>query len=573
MNDKKETELLIYRRGDNDAMNRSIAQRTYRIIAHIFMVCLCIAMCSVAPVEAGQIEYNVADYAAVGDGKTLNTQAIQQAIDQCAADGGGTVILPAGIYLSGTLVLKDNVRLHISEGAVLLGSKQIKDYKEFRPAIPSYNDGFLRYSLIYAEDAVNIAVTGGGKIDGQGSAFVVKTKKRPDRYMNRPYVIRFVNCKRVRVENVKMMNSAMWMQHYFACENVRIHGIDVYNHCNRNNDMIDIDGCKNVIVSHCIGDTDDDAMTIKSTSGIMSENITITNCVLSSHCNAIKCGTESHAGFRNITISNCVVKPSAHPSHIYGYPSGIGGIVLGMVDGGVMDGIVISNIRIDGAKVPIFMRLGDRARVYKEGMSRPPVGQFMNIRISDVSAAGADTIGCAIAGLPGHPIQNISLSNISIAFKGGVELGHIQEDVPELPDHYPESTMFGRLPAYGFYVRHGQNISLSHINLTCEKPDHRPALVCDDVKGLDVTGLKAAGSMKQDAMIKLTDVRDAFITDSRAVNDLLLFVSVSGELSDGITLSGNDIHRAKNMVRLSGEASESAVKVLQFASPPADNME
>lgn len=527
----------------------------------VIILIFIIRMSTLPETNAAPYIYNVYDFGATGDGETLDSPAIQKAIDTCIANGGGEVLLPAGIFLSGTLVLKDYVTLHISEGAALLGSKNISDYKEFRPSIPSYNDSFLKHSLIYAENATNIAIVGKGKIDGQGGSFEVKTKKKPDRYMNRPYIIRLVGCKNVRVEDLTLTNSAMWMQHYFACEDVYIRGLYVYNHCNKNNDMIDIDGCKNVVVSDCIGDTDDDAMTIKSTSGIVSENITITNCVLSSHCNAIKCGTESHAGFRNITISNCVVKPSAHPTKIYGHSTGISGITLGLVDGGVMDGVTISNIRIDGTLVPIYLRLGDRGRIYKEGMDRPSVGQYRNVRISNIIATGADTLGCSITGLPGHPVENISLSDISITFKGGGTAADAQEKVPELPEHYPESTMFGKLPAYGFYVRHGKNISMHNINLTFENEDQRPALVCDDARGMNINGFYAQGAPKTPGLIRLIDSKDVFITNSRPLNEVGLFLSVEGESSERIGVLNNDLRLAVEDVKVGADVGERAVNV------------
>jgi len=198
--------------------------------------------------DGGNAVYNIKDYGAKGDGTNLDTKAIQQAIDVCNKEGG-KVHLPAGTYLSGSLYLRSNVTIEISEGAILLGSMDIKDYEEHLPRIRSYNDSFLRHSLFYAEDEQNIAITGRGMIDGQGSAFKITTRKKPERYKNRPYIIRFVNCQNVLVENVRLQNSAMWMQHYFACDQVIIKGISVYNHCNKNNDMIDIDGSTNVLIS------------------------------------------------------------------------------------------------------------------------------------------------------------------------------------------------------------------------------------------------------------------------------------------------------------------------------------
>ncbi|MGE5810347.1 MAG: glycoside hydrolase family 28 protein, partial [Ignavibacteria bacterium] len=194
--------------------------------------------------------FNVVDYGAKGDGISLDTKAIQSAINDAGLDGG-RVVLPPGTYLSGTIFMKSNITLEITEGAVLLGSTNISDYPDTVPSFNSYNDVFLTQSLIYGDKLNNVLITGSGTIDGQGSSFKVITKVKPERYRNRPFVIRFIECKNILIENVKMKNSAMWMQHYLACDYLTVRGIKVYNHANQNNDMIDIDGCRNVIVSDC----------------------------------------------------------------------------------------------------------------------------------------------------------------------------------------------------------------------------------------------------------------------------------------------------------------------------------
>ena len=503
--------------------------------------------------------FNVCDYGAEGDGIHLNTNAIQTAIDECAKKGG-TVVIPAGRFLSGTLFMRSNVTLNIGQGAVLLGSTDIHDYPEKRPSLRSYTDNYVTQSLIYGEDLHNIAITGLGTIDGQGSAFKPPTEAREDRYKNRPYIIRFITCKNILVENIKLQNSAMWMQHYLACDHVTIRGITVYNHCNMNNDMIDIDGCHNVIISDCIGDSDDDALTLKSTSGRLCENVTITNCVISSHCNGIKCGTESSGGFKNISISNIVVRPSKDNDPIFGYRNGISGISLEIVDGGIMDGITISNIRIDGPRVPIFLRLGNRARIYKEGMEKPSTGLFRNVNISNIIASGADDIGCSITGLPGHLIRNVSLSNIRIDYKGGGSLEDASKIVAENDEEYPESTMFGKLPAYGFYIRHAGDISMNNIVLTFDKTEYRPALICDDVQGLDLLGFRAAGILDNESLIRLQNTQDVFIYGSRPLSYLRLFLSLRGENTKRIVLSGNDLNRVEKVFETINGADEKEVK-------------
>ena len=426
--------------------------------------------------------YNIVDFGAVGNGEKVNTIEIQKAIEQ-AAKTGGIVLIPPGKFVTGSLVLKSSVTINIMKGATVLGSKNLSDYKEHIPKLKSYNDLFLKYSLFYAEKKNSISIIGEGTIDGQGSAFPRKTKKKFERYMNRPYIIRFVECKNIKIEGVTMQNSAMWMQQYLACEFLTIHNIKVFNHVNYNNDMMDIDGCKNVVISDCFGDTDDDAITLKSTSNKITENVTITNCVVSSHCNAIKMGTESIGGFRNIAISNIVVKPSAVKNNISGYPEGISGITLAMVDGGILDGVLINNIRIDGPQVPIYLRLGNRGRTIRKGIGKPGVGIFRNVSINNVIATNTGQFGCSITGLPGYPIENISLSNIQITFIGGITK-KVNANIPELEKHYPESDMFGILPSYGFFIRHVKNITFSNVELRLENKDIRPANIFKDIDGL-----------------------------------------------------------------------------------------
>ncbi len=514
-----------------------------------------------SPLSQGLI-YNVRDYGAKGDSVTLDTKSIQAAIDDCSKQGGGTVLLPAGTYLSGTLHLKSYITLHIQSGAVLLGSTRIDDYTLNSPELVSYNDSFLKQSLIYGENLDHISIEGDGIIDGQGGAFKVTTKVKPDRYKNRPFILRLIHCRNVRVENITLQNSAMWMQHYLACENLIIRGIKVYNHCNQNNDMMDIDGCKNVVISDCIGDTDDDGLTLKSTSGQITENVTITNCILSSHCNALKCGTESHGGFKNIVISNILVKPSKDDTAIFGDPKGIGGIVLAIVDGGLLDNVNISNVRIEGTRVPLFLRLGNRARTVVPGDIPPGVGTYENVKISHVTATGADSIGCSITGLPGHPVRNVELSDITISFRGGVVDPQRLANVPENETFYPESTMFGTLPAYGFYLRHAVNISLSDIDLSCKQPDERPALLADDVKELDIDNLKAMGSENAEPLISLINTSNVYLTDSRASNSANGFVSISGEYTGPVFMYNNKMSNTRIPIMINDNVPGDVIKCL-----------
>jgi polygalacturonase len=434
----------------------------------------------VAPLSAQKQVVNVRDLGAVPDGKTICTSAIQKAIDRCNEIGGGTVYLPPGNWLSGTLFLKSNVTLYLEAGSTLLGSADSKDYPDNIVKTRSYTDTYVKQSLIAGEDLENVSIRGQGTIDGQGAKF----RFSDNGYGHRPYTIRLVGCRDVLVEDVHLRNSAMWMQHYLACDRVRIHGVQVSSHVNGNNDGLDIDGCHDFVVSDCVIDSDDDAIVLKATSPRSNENVTITNCVLSSLCNALKMGTESTGGCKNLIITNCAIhKP--RPSE-----RGIAGIALEIVDGGDLDRVTISNITIDGYLSPIFLRLGNRARPYTKDSPNPPIGTFRNVILSNIVATDASKIGCPISGIPGHRIENVTLSNIRCEFEGGGTPEDAQRKIEEREADYPECGMFGTLPAYGLYCRHVKGLRLLNVQFTPTKPDARPALVFDDAEDVLVDGKK-----------------------------------------------------------------------------------
>jgi len=461
------------------------------------------AMLSNNPV-ASSAAYNIVDFGAVNDGLTVNTVAINKAIAACSADGGGKVIVPPGTFLSGTITLLSNVELHLEMGASLLASTDRTDFpRQPQPAYRSLKDKGGWFALIYALEAHNIAITGLGTIDGNGAM------QQPDPTLfggdldGRPRNILFISCKGVRVEGVRMRNSGMWNQHYLDCEDLLIDRIEVYNHSNRNNDGIDIDGCRRVVLSNSIIDSDDDGITLKSTGSASTEDVVIINCVVSSFCNAIKAGTESTGGFCNISISNCVVKPSrSNVSPVFNTPRhGITGISLEIVDGGTMEGIAISNVTIEGTECPLYVRLGNRARKHTEDAPTPPVGRMRNISISNVVAYHTGNFSSSITGIPGHYIENIQLSNVQFFNQGGLKSGgYIQDyaDVTEDEKGYPQPTVWGNLPASMLFIRHAKNVSLVGFQFGSAMPDPRPPIIAVDVERLQVakgmyTGKPIAG--------------------------------------------------------------------------------
>lgn len=413
----------------------------------------------------GQLYTSITDYGAVGDGKTLNTKFIQEAIDEISRKGGGVVLVPRGTYLTGTIVLRSKVTLHLLPGSILLGSPNIEDYPEIFVGYRSYTDNYSQRSLIFAEKESDIGLMGAGKIYGNGELFKEDEKKV---YKARPYLIRLVECMGIKLYDVNLENGAMWTIHLLACEDVICSGIKINSRCNNNNDGIDIDSSENVRVSNCHIVSGDDSIVLKSTSPRPCKNITITNCVLSSWCNGIKMGTESNGGFQNITISNCVV-----------YDTRLSGLAIQTVDGGITENINITNISMQNVNNPIFIRFGNRARPCCPEHKVESPGKMRNINISNVTATGGDEIGCAIAGIPRHYIENINLSNFTIYLKGGVQERRLLP--PENEEKYPEYKMFGILPAYGFFIRHVRNITLDKINIFIDNPDVRPTIVVSDV--------------------------------------------------------------------------------------------
>lgn len=444
-------------------------------------------------------DYNIEMFGAVADGKTINTEAIQKAIDVSSGEGG-KVIIPAGRYVTGTLFFKNNTTLHLEKGAYLLGSTNLANYPQVKTNFRFFGDTWVEYSLIVAHNVHNITIEGYGVIDGQGGAFPTTTKKKPDRYRNRPYLLWVAESQDILVKDVELRNSAMWMQSYIRCDRLRIDGIKVFNHSNKNNDMMDIDGCRDVIITKVIGDADDDGITFKSTTDRISENITVSDCIISSHCNALKFGTETTAGFRNVSVTNCIIRKSAVKEALTGRPEGICGIALEIVDGGIMENITISNIVIDDPQVPFFIRLGNRGRKHYDEASTPPIGSIRNIILNNIVARASGNIGCSITGLTAKSVEGITLSNSRFICRGGIETDMKNSKIEELDNLYPESTMFGTLPAYGLYVRHADNINIHNVAFDLVDKDKRSVIYCDDVKNGSISniytfGKKASGEI------------------------------------------------------------------------------
>jgi hypothetical protein len=522
--------------------HRTMMLQTMRVGGRAIALAVLVWAMLAVPLLAAERVFNVREQGAVADGKTFCTEAIQKAIDRCGEAGGGTVYFPPGVYLSGTVFLKSRVTLHLEAGATLQGSTRLADYPVVKAKTESRTNLYNLRSMIFAEDLNAISIVGRGTLDGNGAAF--KDRAHDGR---RPLILRVINCRDVLVQDIRMQNSGFWNQHYLACERVRVQGIRVWNHETYNVDGIDIDGCRDFVVSNCFFDSDDDAICLKSTLDRPCENVLISNCVVSSHCNAIKMGTDSTGGFTDVAITNCSIVSPRSSKVIYGHQRGISGISLELVDGGRMDRIAVSNVTIDGVEVPLFVRLGNRGKGFVLDDSTPeqkrPIGTLRNVSFANVVATRAGKTGCSVVGLPGHAVENVSFSNVTIRSEGGGRRDWAAKPIRERAADYPEATMFGKLPAHGLYCRHVRGIALTDVRLLTDKPDGRHALVIDDLEGANISGLFCSHAAEAEPLVRLTQARDVLIRGCQPAIAEGVFLRLEGKDTAGIGLVGNDLSR------------------------------
>jgi polygalacturonase len=526
-------------------------------------------MAAAPPAIPGLRLFDVRKYGATGDARTLDTPAINSAIDACHASGGGIAYVPPGAYLCGTVVLKSNVTLYLEAGATLLGSTNLADYSP-QPGPPLRGDANQKH-LIFAHNAENVGLAGPGRIDGQGRAFWVPSGRvappAEDHWKDvatydwkptdRPSpMLEFAECRNLRIEDVQIANASGWTLRPINCDDVFIRGISIRNPIiGPNTDGIDATGCRNVFISDCSIETGDDCICLKSENPYgrdvrVSKNIVITNCVLTCCCNGLKFGTATRGGYENVTFSNSViynddVDPAARV---------ISGIAIEMVDGGWIEGVAISNIRMQRVRTPIFIRRGNRT---PRADGTP--GTLRGVTIDNVHATGA-ILTSSVTGLPGFDVEDVSLSHIRIDSEERGRQEWVDHAIPEVPKAYPEARMFGRLPCYGLYCRDVSGLRLRGIEIRAEAGEARPALVCDDVNELDLDGFRSTATGGSEPVVRLVASRAAWLRgcSSPAAG---VFLAVHGASSNGILLSGSDLARAGKAVSLAPEVPEHAVKV------------
>jgi polygalacturonase len=418
--------------------------------------------------------------------------------------------------------------------------------------------------LLYAEDVQNIAIIGHGTIDGNGDHWVEGPYGFPS-FSKRPRIIHLRGCENILIRDITLTNSASWVQ---SCKDLVIEGITVDSRENkniekeryadvpgRNTDGLDLVDCERVRVSNCFISSGDDAICLKSLSPDEAcRDITITNCIVSSNASGIKIGTETSGCFEDITVTNCVV-----------FDTRVDAISIMTVDGARMERIQFSNISCRNIKASaIFIRLGKRLRTYRQEAAHhtPHLKNilFENIQGTRISADR----GCIIAGLEDAKVENLVLRNIHLEFEGGGTAEDARRLIPEEEASYPNGKIFGRIPAYGFFIRQVRNLTLDNIQLRTFRPDHRPAIFCDKVENLTLTKLQADASPYAEALVLLKNTQGVLIQGTQLPVPVNTLFRIQGKESKDILLAGNDFRNANNILSLAEEVSNDAAIIHNF---------
>ncbi|HMH44996.1 MAG TPA: glycoside hydrolase family 28 protein [Pyrinomonadaceae bacterium] len=470
--------------------------------------------------------YDIRGFGAKGDGQTIDTPAINKAIEAAAANGGGTVIFRAGTYLSVSIHLQSNITLQLDQGARIIAAESVPGKVIYDSPEPNQWDMYQDFghshwqnSLIWGVGLENVQIVGPGLIDGRGLTRRSPRARRVSQPGDRPVtlggqtgarpqsplgedddpsVMNGLGNKAISLKlsrNVLLRDFSILNGGHFALLATGVDNLTIDNvKVDTNRDGFDIDSSRNVRISNCsVNSPNDDAIVLKSSYALgfarATENVTITNCLVSGYdigslldasykrnvtaapdrdgpTGRIKLGTESNGGFKNIAISNIVFDHCR-------------GLALETVDGGVLEDVTISNITMrDLVNSPIFLRLGRRMRTPAE----TPVGQLHRVNISNIVAYNADArYASIIAGIPDHQIEDVTLSNIRIFYRGGGRKEQAEAQPPEHETNYPEPSMFGELPAYGFFVRHARGIDFNNVTVSYLNEEMRPPFLLADV--------------------------------------------------------------------------------------------
>jgi polygalacturonase len=476
---------------------------------------------------------DVKAFGATGDGKTLDTSAINQAIDAAAAAGGGIVRFPAGNYLSYSIHLKSHITLFLDPGATIVAAETPAAGTSggYDPPEPNAWDKFQDFghshwhnSLIWGEDLENISIEGQGLIWGKGLSRGDRDLALAAGVGNKSISLK--NCRNVNLRDISILHGGHFAILATGVDNLTIDNLKI----DTNRDAIDVDCCRNVRISNCsVNSPWDDGICLKDSYGLgfarSTDHVTITNCYVTGgyeegtlldatfkpfgpdakvpRNGRIKFGTESNGGFRNITVSNCVVEKCR-------------GIALESVDGAILEDVTFTNITMrDLVDVPFFLRLGRRMR----GPAGVPIGELRRVLISNVAVSNcASRQATIITGIPGHYIEDIKFNNILVLHQGGGTKEGAAVQPPELEDVYPDPNRFGPLPAHGFFIRHAKRIEMRDVEIRPMTSDLRPAFVLEDVSGIELIHLKLPSTPDVPSLV-LKNVKDFSITQSKPVAD------------------------------------------------------
>ena len=471
--------------------------------------------------------FDITAYGAKGDGTTLNTSAIQKAIDACHAAGGGTVLVPGGVFVSGSLQLKSRVTLKVGKDAILRGSPRVADYAVETAELHwgaywAFAASQWKQCLIYAEDAEQIGIEGPGTIDGQGGS---ERKVFPNANdPRRPMLVRLVGCRKVTVRDVKLFDPASFTTFFVRSEDILVERVTIRSRQSPNGDGLDFDGCKRVRIKDCNIDAGDDGIAPKTFHPDWpNEDFEISGCRITTRWHAIRLGAESIGAIRRLSMRDCVFTQCQ------------GGIKIESCEGALIEGISFSSIEMKQVCQP-FMVLASRFAFSVHGKSaRPPVGSIRNVRFTDIKAAagvGGDYLNglakdnpfkrlcSAVVSRLGTRIEDVSFTNIDLTFPGGGTAEQASRlDVGELlesSNYIKWATPFdGELPASALYLRHVKGVRLENVRLTVEKPDARAFIAGDDIEGLTLQGVVARAPAPVPGLAKLADARDVTEKDCR----------------------------------------------------------
>lgn len=500
--------------------------------------------------------YNVMDYGAKGDGKTLDTLAIQAAIDACSMAKGGTVLIPAGVFLSGTLQLKSDVTFHLSAGGKLLGSPKREDYTAGK-GVPSGNGNIV---FLYAVNAERLSIEGKGTVDGNGLAFYTGKgdntgpgQKGVDGNFDRPHLFIFYQCSELRLHEVFLQASAYHCIRLLQCKQVYIDGVRIYNRVNKNNDGFHFNSCQYVHITNCDVQCQDDACALFGSNRF----VTITNCSFSTRWSIFRFGGGDS---QNIAISNCLIYDT------YGCPIKIS---AGKAS---IENFSFSNIIMKNVTGPIGIGFSGGEKSFIRNIS------FNGIRASvvalpvphpdihfDLHTWEGEKNSCITLNAMGdHYLENISFTDVHVKYAGGgTEAQAGKRDIPKVAAEYfgVWDIAPGGPPAYGLYARNVKGLTLQNVRFEFEADDARPAIVLDNVKDAAINGLSVQGSMSAESLLRVVNSKDLLFTATRSLTPCQTLLSLEGASNEGIMIDGGDLRKAKKQVIYRAGANEKALKI------------